>query len=145
MTRYLLDTNIISNVTKPQRSPSLVEWIAARRESDLFIASMTVAELQRGILEKSSGRKRDLLEAWFSGPDGPLTVFAGRILAFDERAALVWARLMAEGRTMGRPRNNSDMIIAAIASVNDCVVVTDNVRDFEGIPLINPMRPGLPE
>ncbi|MEJ0020443.1 MAG: PIN domain-containing protein [Acetobacteraceae bacterium] len=115
MTRYLLDTNIISNVVKPQPSESLLAWMAARWNEDLFIASLTVAEIRRGILGKAPGRKRAALEAWFSGADGPQALFAGRILPFDEAAALVWARLMAEARTAGRPRSALDMVIAAVA------------------------------
>jgi predicted nucleic acid-binding protein len=67
-------------------------------------------------------------------------LFAGRILPFDEKAGLVWAWLMAEGKAKGRPRSGLDTIIAAIADANDCIVVTDNERDFEDIQVINPIR-----
>ena len=140
MSRYLLDTNIVSNVTKPQPSESLVAWMAEQADGDLFISSLTVAEIRRGLLEKPSGKKRKELERWFSGPEGPQALFAGRVLPFDERAALVWARLMASGTAAGRPRNPLDMIVAAVAGVNDCVVVTDNERDFAGMKIVNPMR-----
>lgn len=139
MTRYLLDTNILSNLVKPQPSASLMEWMAAQPDEDLFISALTVAEIRRGILEKPRGRKRDALEAWFAGPEGPQALFAGRVLAFDDKAALIWARLMAEGKAAGRPRSALDMIIAAVAGANDCVVVTDNERDFAGLQIFNPM------
>jgi predicted nucleic acid-binding protein len=139
VTRYLLDTNILSNLVKPQPSASLMEWMAAQPDEDLFISALTVAEIRRGILEKPRGRKRDALEAWFAGPEGPQALFAGRVLAFDDKAALIWARLMAEGRAAGRPRSALDMIIAAVAGANDCVVVTDNERDFVGLKIFNPM------
>jgi predicted nucleic acid-binding protein len=64
------------------------------------------------------------------------------VLPLDERAALVWARLMAEGKARGRPRNPLDMIIAATAEANDCTLVTANERHFEGIALFNPLRAG---
>ncbi len=140
MTRYLLDTNIISNVVKPQPSELLLGWMAAQRDDDLFIASLTVAEIRRGILEKPRGKKRDALDAWFAGPEGPQAIFTGRILSFDDKAGLIWARLMAEGKAAGRPRSALDMIIAAVAGATDCVVVTDNEKDFAGIPFVNPMR-----
>ncbi len=140
MTRYLLDTNIISNVIKPQPSESLIAWMAAQRDEDLFIASLTVAEIQRGILEKPRGKKRDALNVWFAGPEGPQALFAGRILSFDERSSLIWARLMADGKATGRPRSGLDMIIASVASANECVVVTDNEKDFIGLDIVNPMR-----
>ena len=141
MTRYLLDTNIISEVVKPAPSPSLVAWMAEQSDDMLHISALTIAEIRRGILEKPAGKRRRDLEAWFAGPDGPPSLFAGRILPFDERAALVWARLMAEGSTRGRPRSAMDMIIAAIGEVNDCVVVTANERHFVGLQILNPMRP----
>jgi predicted nucleic acid-binding protein len=140
--RYLLDTNIISNFTKPAPSESLVAWMAEQSDDDLFIASLTLAEVRRGVLEKPVGKRRDQLDAWFSGPQGPQALFAGRILSFDERAGLAWAELMAEGRAAGRPRSGLDTIIAAIAAANDCIVVTDNERDFAGIDMINPLRGG---
>lgn len=49
---------------------------------------------------------------------------------------------MADGAAHGRPRNPLDMIVAAIAEANDCVVVTDNERDFAGVKIVNPMRGG---
>ncbi|MEI9987683.1 MAG: PIN domain-containing protein [Aliidongia sp.] len=140
MTRYLLDTNIISNVTRPVPSPALLEWLGEQEDKALYISALTIAEVRRGILELPAGKRRQTLEAWFSGPDGPQALFAGRVLSFDERAALVWARLMAEGKARGRPRSALDMVIAAIAEANGCVVVTDNERDFIGMEVINPLR-----
>jgi hypothetical protein len=137
---YLLDTNIISNVIRPAPSPALVAWLGERADEELFIASLTLAELRRGILQKSPGRRRDELERWFAGADGPPSLFRGRILSFDDRAAIVWAELMADGRARGRPRSALDMIVAAVALANGCTPVTDNERDFEGLEIINPMR-----
>jgi len=142
--RYLLDTNIISNVTKPTPSESLLAWMSEQNDEDLCIASLTVAEIRRGVLEKPYGRRRDQLEAWFGGPEGPQALFAGRVLPFDEAASLIWARLMAEGKMTGRTRSALDMIIAAVAEANDCMVVTDNERDFAGIEIVNPLRSALP-
>ncbi len=140
MTRYVLDTSIVSNVTKPLASPPLLAWLGAQRDDDLFISALSVAEIRRGVLRLPAGHKRRALETWFTGPDGPLRLFEGRVLAFDEEAALIWGRLMAEGSDMGRPRNALDMIIAAVAEANGCITATDHERDFAGLPMINPMR-----
>lgn len=137
---YLLDTNILSNITKPAPSEALMAWMADQTDTDLFISSLTVAEIRRGVLEKPAGKKRDQLEEWFSGPEGPQALFADRILAFDEKAGLIWARLMADGKGRGRPRSGLDAIIAAVAEANNCMLVTDNEKDFEGIEIINPIR-----
>lgn len=138
--RYLLDTNIISNVTKPTPSERLLAWMAEQNDDDLFIASLTIAEICRGVLEKPAGKRRERLAKWFGGPEGPQALFAGRVLVFDEAAALIWARLMADGKVQGRPRSALDTIIAAVAAANDCVVVTDNEKDFPGVEVFNPMR-----
>ena len=140
MTRFLLDTNIISDITRPQPSESLLAWMAAQRDEDLFIASLTLAEIRRGILELPRGRKRDALDTWFSSPAGPQGLFAGRILPFDDNAGLVWARLMADGKAAGRPRSGLDMIIAAVAGANKCIVVTANEKDFHGLDALNPLK-----
>ena len=140
MTRYLLDTNIISNVVKPQPSTALFDWMAKLQDEDLFIASLTVGEVRRGILELPRGRKRNALEAWFAGEEGPQTLFAGRILSFDARAGIIWARLMAEGKAVGRQRSGLDMILAAVAEANDCIVATDNEKDFGGLDFFNPLQ-----
>jgi predicted nucleic acid-binding protein len=98
VTRYLLDTNIISHVVKAQPSNSFLSWISMQRVEDLFIASLTVTEIRRGILAKPRHKKRDALEQWFSGPEGPQALFAGRILSFDEKAGLIWARLWLKAK-----------------------------------------------
>jgi toxin FitB len=138
--RYLLDTNIISNFTKALPSQSLIDWMSNQSDEDLFIASLTLAEIRRGVLEKPAGKRRNQLDEWFSGPQGPQALFAGRVLPFDETAALIWGRLMAESKAKGRPRSGLDAIIAAIAEANDCTVVTDNERDFEDVDTLNPIR-----
>jgi predicted nucleic acid-binding protein len=135
LSRYLLDTNIISNVTKPEPSESLVAWMAEQEDEDLFISSLTIAEIRRGVLEK-----RRQLEQWFSGPEGLQALFAGRTLSFDEKAGLIWARLMAEGTAAARPRSPLDMVLAAIGEANDCIVVTDNEKHFAGLKFLNPLR-----
>jgi toxin FitB len=142
VTRYLLDTNIISDAIKPRPSESLLNWMEAQADEDLFVSSLTIAEIWRGVLEKPVGKKRDQLESWFAGPEGPQALFADRVLPFDAKAGLIWARLIADGKKAGRPRSGLDMIIAAVAEANDCVVVTDNERDFVGLTMINPLRSG---
>ena len=72
-----------------------------------------------------------MLETWFAGPEGPQALFGVRVLAFDNRAALVWARLKAEVRVKRRSRGAIDTIIAAVAKANERSVVTNNEKDFE--------------
>ncbi|HWZ51403.1 MAG TPA: PIN domain-containing protein [Granulicella sp.] len=139
MTRYLLDTNIISNVTKLIPSPPLIEWMAEQLDDDLFIASLRLAEIWRGILEKPSGKKRKQLEAWFQGPEGPQALFRGRVLGFDETAALIGARLMSEGTSSGQPRGALDMIIPRPLKRTPAFV-SDNEKHLTGVTILNPLR-----
>ena len=140
MMRYLLDTNIISNAVKQTPSRALLEWMEEQLDDDLFISSLSLAEIRRGVLEKPVGKKRKELEPWFDGPEGAQALFRGRVLAFDEKAALIWGRLMAQGTALGKPRSALDTVVAAIAEANDCVVVTDNEQHFPGARVINPLR-----
>jgi predicted nucleic acid-binding protein len=66
VTRYLLDTNIISDVIKPEPSKSSLAWMGTQRDDDLFIATLTIAEIRPGISEKPKGKKRNALDAWFA-------------------------------------------------------------------------------
>ena len=141
MTRYLLDTNILSEATRPAPAPAIATWLADQPDTDLFIAAFTLGELKRGILGLPTGRKRAELAQWFDGPAGPQALFAGRILAFDAPASLLWAHLMADGRAAGQPRSALDMIIAAVAITNQCTIVTLNGRDFLGLDPFNPNDP----
>jgi toxin FitB len=141
MTRYLLDTTIISHAIKPSPPEALVQWMAEQVDEDLFISSLSLAEIRRGILQMPDGRKKRALEDWFAGPSGPQALFRHRVLPFDEPAALVWAQLMAEGSAKGQPRSALDMIIAATAAVNACLVVTATEKDFRGaVEYVNPVR-----
>ncbi|NOT41767.1 MAG: PIN domain-containing protein [Alphaproteobacteria bacterium] len=141
MTRYVLDTDVLSNAAKAAPLTPVVTWVEGQTADALFVASFSLAEIERGVLERAAGRKRDDLEAWFRGPRGPKALFAGRILPFDERAAAELARLMAEGTATGRLRSATDMIIAATAAANNCTVVTLNDRDFRGaVATFNPMK-----
>jgi predicted nucleic acid-binding protein len=71
------------------------------------------------------GRERYLLEA--------SVISTVTVLPFDESAGLIWARLMSEGTAAGRPRSALDMIVAAIAEANDCIVASDNEKDLGGL------------
>ena len=128
--RYLLDTNIISDIAKPAPSESLLAWMSEQNDEDLYIASRTVAEIRRGVLEKPAGKRRGQLDVWFSGPEGPQALFSGRVLSFDDNAGLIWACLMAGGKALGRSRSALDTIIAAVAEAYGCTIVTDNEKDF---------------
>ena len=82
MTRYLLDTNIISNVTQPNPSPSLLEWMSEQADTDLFISALTVAEIQRGLLQKPAGNAPPVLNLFLGSvcTAGPVREPRARLL-----------------------------------------------------------------
>lgn len=140
--RYLLDTNILSNITKPEPSMSLMTWMSEQADDDLCIASLTVAEIHRGILEKPAGKKRAALEAWFAGNEGPQSLFAGRILPFDEKAALIWGELMAHGKATGRPRSALDTTLLPLRNPTAASLSPIMSEIFRGSTLSTPsVRP----
>ena len=141
MSRYLLDTSILNQVVKPAASASLAAWLDEQADEDLYICSMNLAQIWNGILELAAGEKRNEREGWFSGPRGPRIVFGNRVLNFDEKAALIWARLVSEREKAKLPCAPIDMIYAAIAEANDCILVTDDEERFAGLKVINPMKP----
>ncbi len=135
LSKYILDTNILSEPTKPVPSRSLLAWIASRDPNNLFIAAWSIVEIQRGILAHSAGKKRTLLENWF----GDLrTQFAGRILPFDDRVAIIYANLLHQGKTSGLNKSEKDTFIAATALAHQCIVATRNTRDFPDVETFNP-------
>lgn len=143
MTRFLLDTNIISEALKPRPSAALAGWLQRQDDADLFIATLTLAEIWRGVLGTPAGRRRNELKTWFAGPQGPQALFRGRVLSFDAVAAIEWGRLIAEGQAAGQPRSPLDMLIAATAAAHRCTVVTANERHFrDAVAFLNPLRAG---
>jgi predicted nucleic acid-binding protein len=128
--RYLLDTHILKQLIQAQPPAALMTWMAEQADADLFISSLTVAEIWRSILEQPAGQQRDQLAAWFQGPEGPPALFAGRVLAFDEKAGLIWAQLMAQSQASRLPRNALDALTAAVAQAHQCQLVSGSDGDF---------------
>lgn len=138
--RYLLDTNVVSELRKVgdgKADPNVTAWISALDSRDLYISAITILELERGIL---SIQRRDIeqgarLRAWMDSRVRP--EFAQRIIAIDEAIATRCAHLHIPDR-----RNEADALIAATAVVHGLVVVTRNTQDFQGtgVILVDPWR-----
>ncbi|WP_077548946.1 MULTISPECIES: type II toxin-antitoxin system VapC family toxin [Pseudorhizobium] len=138
--RYLLDTNVVSELRKVgdgKADQNVTAWISAQDSRDLYISAITILELERGIL---SIQRRDIeqgarLRAWMDSRVRP--EFAQRIVAIDEAIATRCAHLHIPDR-----RNEADALIAATAVVHGLVVVTRNTQDFQGtgVILVDPWR-----
>jgi toxin FitB len=132
----LLDTNVLSELTRPSPAPTVVTWLEDH-EPLLTLPTVALAELGYGIARLSQGRRKaSLLEFWLTIRDR----FAGRTFAFDVRASEAYGELVATAERRGRTVHVAAGQIAAIASVQNMTVATRDVDDFEptGVRLINP-------
>jgi toxin FitB len=132
--KWLLDTNVLSEVTRPQPSSKVEAWLKAEGK-DSVIDPIILGELRYGILLLPRGARRNRLEAWFD-------VGASRMhcVPWDRDTGLQWAVLLSRLRSKGQAMPLRDSMIAATAMAHKLTVVTRNVRDFAaaGVPLLNP-------
>ena len=135
---FLLDTNVISEWTKPRPDSGLIAWLAAVDEDRTFISVVTLAEIRYGIARAARGRRRDRLEAWLRD-ELPLR-FEGRVLPIDAVTADAWGEISARASTAGRPIHAMDAFLAATAAVHGLTLVTRNASDFQavGTPVLTP-------
>ena len=133
---YLLDTNVISAVRRPDRAAQVAAWLQGKPQDQLFLSVITLGEIQRGI--RAQDRLNPVfaadLRAWM---DRTLRLFSDRLLPFGADEARIWGRLSQD---IGH--DGADLMIAATALARDAVVVTGNVDDFRptGVRIENPFR-----
>jgi len=135
---WLLDTCVISELIKPRPRPSVVSWLSSQEEEHLFLSSITLGEIQKGVSKLPESLKRSGLQEWL---DLELTArFKGRILGIDSSVAKKWGEIQALSERSGIKMPVVDSLIAAIAMVHDLTVVTRNIHDLEpsGVRLFNP-------
>ncbi|CAN5220149.1 type II toxin-antitoxin system VapC family toxin [soil metagenome] len=132
----VLDTNVLSELTRPAPDPAVVRWLDAQPE--LFTTATVLAELVYGVTRLPAGRRRDLLEREIGElAEGGL---AGRILPFDEHAAREYGAVVAARESRGMPISQADAQIAAVCLSTGAALATRNTGDFRELPLtlINP-------
>jgi predicted nucleic acid-binding protein len=134
----VLDTNALSETLKPSPSQIVLGWLAAQAPREVFITTITQAEVLYGIESLPAGKRKAHLAA--SVERVFVERFPGRILAFHEEAARLYAKIVRQRDVVGRPISPLDAMIAAIARSQNASVATRNTRDFEGcgVRVINP-------
>lgn len=131
---YILDTNVISAVRRPDRAPRVAAWLQGKPEAALFLSVITLGEIERGICaqERQNPVFAADLRSWV---DRTVRLFSDRLLAFGAEEARIWGRLSQD---IGH--GGADLMIAATALARGATVVTGNVEDFRptGVALENP-------
>ena len=135
---FVLDTNVVSELMRERPNPAVLGWMDNQLTGNLFVTSVTEAEIRTGIAILPEGERQRGLAAAAERLFG--VFFAERILPFDSDSAQAYAMLAAERRAAGRPISQSDCQIAAIAYSRGASVATRDVGDFEGsgVEVINP-------
>jgi toxin FitB len=134
----ILDTNLLSELMRPNPSPAVVAWVARQPAAELFTTSITEAEVFYGMELLTKGKRREGLlaaaEAMFAED------LAGRIFGFESEAARVFSKIAAHRRALGRPISHADAQIAAITRMRGAKLATRNVADFEdcGLDIVDP-------
>ena len=139
---FVLDTNVVSELMRERPNGKVLGWMDNQLTDNLFVTSVTEAEIRTGIAILPEGERKLGLAAAAERLFG--VFFAERILPFDSDAAQAYAMLAVERRTAGRPISQFDCQIAAIAHSQGASVVTRDVEDFEGcgLDVINPWANG---
>lgn len=138
MSRYLLDTNVPSELIRPKPSPQVERWVAATSRSSNYFSVISLAEVVRGIAQHSDPIQSAKLQLWL---DLKLRRwFAGRLLPLMPQTAELAGRIIGEQQKQGRQISFTDAAIAATALEYDLTLVTRNIRDFKdlGLHRINP-------
>ena len=135
---YLLDTNVLCEPAKPKPNERVLEWLAVADEDRIFLSTITLAEIQRGVSRLPQGARRERTRSWLEHE--VMERFENRIFPVDNAVGLVWGRLMADAESSGRTMNSMDGFIAATAMARDLTLVTRNIPDFRGLVphLLNP-------
>lgn len=133
--RYLLDTNVVSELRRPRPHGAVVAWLQSLDDAQLYVSAVTLGEIQAGIelTREQDPEKAQEIEAWLA-----LVAGAYNVLPMDAAAFIAWARLMhKKSDTL-----YEDAMIAATAKVHGLTIATRNVADFRalGFEVFNPFE-----
>ncbi|HEX4379140.1 MAG TPA: type II toxin-antitoxin system VapC family toxin [Candidatus Acidoferrum sp.] len=135
---FLLDTNVLSETSKPQPDDVVKTWLHNVDEDLLFVSAVTLAELRFGIERLAFGARRTQLEIWLH--EGLVERLGSRLLVVDSAVATEWGTIQAQSEARGRLMNSMDCFLAATARVHQLVMVTRDTEHFSGAgcELFNP-------
>ncbi len=134
----ILDTNVLSEMMKPTPNGHVIQWIDNQHTHQLYISSITRAEIELGIALLPSGKRKEYLRF---ASQKMFAEFSDKCLPFDEKAAIQYGSLVANRTKLGKPISVEDGQIAAIALAHNATLITRNVSDFQEINNLNSFNP----
>lgn len=138
MSGFLLDTNCISELIRPEPDIRLLSWIEAADKDLLYLSVLTLGEIRKGITALPPTKRRVRVESWLQVE--LKSRFSERILPVNLEIADRWGLLAAAARKQGKPLAVIDGLLAAMALHHNLTLVSRNISDFTNasVPLINP-------
>ena len=138
--KYLLDTCVISELTKTKPNKKVVSWITQNDDANFYLSSLTFGELYKGVSKLPDSRRRKKLLQWIE--QDLKERFAGKILDIDLLVAKTWGETQGVSEAAGTPMPAIDGLIAATALAHNLTVVTRNVKDMQqsGVSVLNPWK-----
>jgi len=136
--KYILDTNVISELTKTNPNPKVLDFLNSLEEEDIYLSSITIGEIYFGIQKLPHGKKKEKLLSWIENKLLPR--FHHKVISIDTDVMLQWAILTNELKTKGMPLPIMDSLIGATCIAKNFTLITRNEKDFQYINLkmINP-------
>jgi toxin FitB len=135
VTRYLLDTNVVSELRKTRPHGAVVAWLGTLQVEQILISAVTAGELQAGVelTRKQDAAKAQEIEEWLNFVESSFS-----FLTMDQACFREWSRLIAAKPTELR----EDAMIAATARVNGLTVASRNEKDFKHlrVAIFNPFK-----
>jgi toxin FitB len=138
VTGWLLDTNVLSELRRLKPEPKVVTFVAAQPLEQLYVSTVTFAEIRFGIELLDDANRRAALKDWLTHKVRPM--FDQRVLPVTEDIMFKWRLLFEDGRKAGHTFSQPDLIIAATALDHGLTVVSRDTSDYEraGVPVLNP-------
>ena len=138
MRGWLIDTNVVSELRRARPNQRVRAFVAGQPGDALFTSDVTFAEVRFGIERMADPARRADLVHWLDRTLRPL--FAGRVLSVTEDALLRWRLMQEAGRAVGHTFSEPDLLVAALASLAEHIVVSRDTREFvaAGVPVFDP-------
>ena len=134
--KYIVDTNVVSELMKHEVNPQVIDWFHDR-EGSVYLTAITVKELHFGAMRLPEGKRKQRLQEAITAI---VMDCADKTLSFDAFSGFLCAQLHCHAITSGRTPTIEDLMIAAICQRHSATLATRNTKDFDylGIPLENP-------